>query len=67
MRLQTCVIWLWKGNFNSFQANLNKNLKNVFMMCDFHFSGKWEIRMPDFGAMWGGAGVCQSTFKKIAC
>ena len=32
-----------------------------FMKCNFHFSGKWEIQMPDFGAVWGGTGVCQST------
>ena len=31
------------------------------MRCNFHFSGKWEIQMPDFGAVWGGTGVCKPT------
>ena len=30
------------------------------MRRNFHLSSKWEIRMPEFGAMWGGTGVCQS-------
>ena len=31
------------------------------MRCNFHFSGKWKIRMSDFGAVWGGTGVCKPT------
>ena len=61
VRLQRFVIWLWKGNFNSFQSILKKNLKNVFMKCNFYYSGKWEIQMLDFGGVRGGTGVCHST------
>ena len=60
-KLYRRVIRQWNDNFNTSQANYKKNLKNVSRKYKFHFSGKWEIKMSEFGAVWDGPGVCNST------